>query len=68
MNHTGFTGPRAARWGRMRTAAGGGAGPGGRRITPSAGRVGAEQPRYALVLQRPVTTGRVVAVTSIRGG
>ncbi len=44
------------------------AGAGLRRLTASAGREVAEQTRYAEELQRPVTTGRVVAVTSIRGG
>ncbi|MFC7828529.1 hypothetical protein [Streptomyces sp. NPDC057375] len=44
------------------------AGAGLRRLTASAGREVAEQTQYAKELQQPVTTGRVVAVTSIRGG
>lgn len=44
------------------------AGAGLRRLTASAGQEVAEQTRLAEELQQPVTTGRVVAVTSIRGG
>ncbi|MFE7890609.1 type VII secretion protein [Streptomyces sp. NPDC057412] len=39
-----------------------------RRLTASAGQEVAEQTRLAQELQQPVTTGRVIAVTSIRGG
>ncbi|MXM68481.1 hypothetical protein GR925_35000 [Streptomyces sp. HUCO-GS316] len=39
-----------------------------RRLTASAGQDVAEQTRFAQELQQPVTTGRVIAVTSIRGG
>ncbi|MEG3627555.1 type VII secretion protein [Streptomyces poriticola] len=44
------------------------AGGGLRRLTGSASAEVAEQTRLAQELQQPVTTGRVVAVTSIRGG
>ncbi|MFB7656288.1 MULTISPECIES: hypothetical protein [unclassified Streptomyces] len=44
------------------------AGAGVRRLAASAGREVAEQTWYARELQQSVTTGRVVAVTSIRGG
>ncbi|WP_328879082.1 hypothetical protein [Streptomyces sp. NBC_00299] len=39
-----------------------------RQLTASAGQEVAEQTRFAQELQQPVTTGRVIAVTSIRGG
>ncbi|MGH4029276.1 type VII secretion protein [Actinomycetota bacterium Odt1-20B] len=39
-----------------------------RRLTSSAGQEVAEQTRLAQEVQQPVTTGRVIAVTSIRGG
>ncbi|GAA2233142.1 hypothetical protein GCM10010104_29450 [Streptomyces indiaensis] len=39
-----------------------------RRLTTSATQEVAEQTRFAQELQQPVTTGRVIAVTSIRGG
>ncbi|MDO0912866.1 hypothetical protein QQM39_19060 [Streptomyces sp. DT2A-34] len=39
-----------------------------RQLTASAGQEVAEQTRFARELQQPVTTGRVIAVTSIRGG
>lgn len=39
-----------------------------RRLTASAGQEVAEQTRLAREVQQPVTTGRVIAVTSIRGG
>ncbi len=39
-----------------------------RKLTASAAQDVAEQTRIARELQQPVTTGRVVAVTSIRGG
>jgi len=39
-----------------------------RRLTTSAGQDVAEQTDLARELQQPVTTGRVIAVTSIRGG
>ncbi|WP_328874434.1 hypothetical protein OHT76_32690 [Streptomyces sp. NBC_00287] len=39
-----------------------------RRLTASATREVTEQTRLAQELQQPVTTGRVIAVTSIRGG
>ncbi|MEU8955566.1 hypothetical protein AB0C93_14805 [Streptomyces sp. NPDC048518] len=39
-----------------------------RKLTASAGREVAELTRLAHEVQQPVTTGRVVAVTSIRGG
>ncbi|MFJ3619936.1 hypothetical protein ACIPSH_17540 [Streptomyces iakyrus] len=39
-----------------------------RRLTASATQEVAEQTRLAQELQQPVTTGRVIAVTSIRGG
>ncbi|MCZ9346534.1 hypothetical protein NGM37_53390, partial [Streptomyces sp. TRM76130] len=39
-----------------------------RKLTSSAGREVTEQTRLAQQVQQPVTTGRVVAVTSIRGG
>ncbi|WP_055573578.1 hypothetical protein, partial [Streptomyces prasinopilosus] len=39
-----------------------------RRLTSSAAQDVAEQTRIAREVQQPVTTGRVVAVTSIRGG
>ncbi|MGW9496823.1 hypothetical protein ACWG5P_20945 [Streptomyces prasinus] len=39
-----------------------------RKLTSSAAQDVAEQTRIARELQQPVTTGRVVAVTSIRGG
>lgn len=39
-----------------------------RQITTSAGHEVAEQTRLAHELQQPVTTGRILAVTSIRGG
>jgi MinD-like ATPase involved in chromosome partitioning or flagellar assembly len=39
-----------------------------RNITASAGQEVAEQTRLAQEVQQPVTTGRVIAVTSIRGG
>lgn len=39
-----------------------------RRLTASATREVTEQTRFAQELQQPVTTGRVIAVTSIRGG
>ncbi|MFH9816069.1 hypothetical protein [Streptomyces sp. NPDC017230] len=39
-----------------------------RKLTSSVSQDVAEQTRIARELQRPVTTGRVVAVTSIRGG
>ncbi|QKW06202.1 hypothetical protein HUT18_07080 [Streptomyces sp. NA04227] len=39
-----------------------------RKLTSSAARDVAEETRLAQELQRPVTTGRVIAVTSIRGG
>nr|WP_167546342.1 hypothetical protein [Streptomyces zinciresistens] len=39
-----------------------------RQLTASAGQEVAEQTRAAQELQQPVTTGRVIAVTSIRGG
>ncbi|WP_445072566.1 hypothetical protein [Streptomyces sp. SAS_267] len=39
-----------------------------RRLTTSAGQDVAEQTHLATELQRPVTTGRIIAVTSIRGG
>ncbi|MFF2652566.1 hypothetical protein [Streptomyces sp. NPDC058045] len=44
------------------------AGAGLRRLTSSAGQEVAERTGYARELQQPVTTGRVIAVTSIRGG
>ncbi|MGX1668557.1 hypothetical protein [Streptomyces sp. NPDC055400] len=39
-----------------------------RRLTASAGQEVTDQTRLARELQQPVTTGRVIAVTSIRGG
>ncbi|WTE75167.1 hypothetical protein OH775_36450 [Streptomyces sp. NBC_01615] len=39
-----------------------------RRLTASAGQEVADQTRLAQEVQQPVTTGRVIAVTSIRGG
>ncbi|MFE0137869.1 type VII secretion protein [Streptomyces sp. NPDC059037] len=39
-----------------------------RKLTASAGQEVAEQTRLAREVQQPVTTGRVIAVTSIRGG
>ncbi|MEU6260391.1 hypothetical protein [Streptomyces sp. NPDC047043] len=39
-----------------------------RQLTASAGQDVAEQTRLAQEIQQPVTTGRVIAVTSIRGG
>nr|WP_028800828.1 hypothetical protein [Streptomyces sp. 142MFCol3.1] len=39
-----------------------------RKLTASAAQEVAEQTRIARELQQPVTTGRVIAVTSIRGG
>ncbi|WP_346766223.1 type VII secretion protein [Streptomyces sp. A1499] len=39
-----------------------------RELAASAGRETSEQTRLAREVQRPVTTGRVIAVTSIRGG
>ncbi|MEN3583833.1 hypothetical protein AAH978_06735 [Streptomyces sp. ZYX-F-203] len=39
-----------------------------RKLTTSVGQEVADQTRLAQELQQPVTTGRVVAVTSIRGG
>ncbi|MFI6089565.1 type VII secretion protein [Streptomyces sp. NPDC051218] len=39
-----------------------------RRLTASAGQEVAEQTRLACEIQQPVTTGRVIAITSIRGG
>ncbi|WP_405649153.1 hypothetical protein [Streptomyces sp. NBC_00019] len=39
-----------------------------RRLTTSATQEVAQQTRFAQELQQPVTTGRVIAVTSIRGG
>ncbi|MEW2527670.1 type VII secretion protein [Streptomyces sp. NPDC047071] len=39
-----------------------------RRLTASAAQEVAEESRTALEIQQPVTTGRVLAVTSIRGG
>ncbi|MFJ2814552.1 CpaE family protein [Streptomyces sp. NPDC087294] len=39
-----------------------------RRLTSSAGQEVGELTRFAQELQQPVTTGRVIAVTSIRGG
>ncbi|QQC89032.1 hypothetical protein [Streptomyces alfalfae] len=39
-----------------------------RKLAASAGRETSEQTRLAREVQRPVTTGRVIAVTSIRGG
>ncbi|MFF1738931.1 hypothetical protein [Streptomyces mirabilis] len=39
-----------------------------RRLTTSAGQDVAEQTYLATELQQPVTTGRIIAVTSIRGG
>ncbi|MGW5733538.1 MULTISPECIES: hypothetical protein [Streptomyces] len=39
-----------------------------RRLTASAGQEVTEQTRLAREVQQPVTTGRVIAVTSIRGG
>ncbi|KOG28703.1 hypothetical protein ADK35_03350, partial [Streptomyces viridochromogenes] len=39
-----------------------------RRLTASASQEVTEQTRFAQELQQPVTTGRVIAVTSIRGG
>ncbi|WP_327719993.1 hypothetical protein OG381_35010 [Streptomyces sp. NBC_00490] len=39
-----------------------------RRLTASATQEVAQQTRFAQELQQPVTTGRVIAVTSIRGG
>ncbi|MGW5862499.1 type VII secretion protein [Streptomyces sp. NPDC055239] len=39
-----------------------------RRLTASAGQEVAQQTRLAREVQQPVTTGRVIAVTSIRGG
>ncbi|MGW7302011.1 hypothetical protein [Streptomyces sp. NPDC054829] len=39
-----------------------------RRLTASAAQEVAQQTRLAQELQQPVTTGRVIAVTSIRGG
>ena len=39
-----------------------------RRLTASASQEVAEETRIAQELQQPVTTGRVIAVTSIRGG
>ncbi|PBC64068.1 hypothetical protein BKI49_10220 [Streptomyces sp. Tue6028] len=39
-----------------------------RQLTASAGREVAEQSRLAREIQQPVTTGRIIAVTSIRGG
>ncbi|WP_367046960.1 hypothetical protein [Streptomyces sp. Je 1-332] len=39
-----------------------------RKLTASAGQEVAEQTRLVREIQQPVTTGRVVAVTSIRGG
>ncbi|MDF9814783.1 type VII secretion protein [Streptomyces sp. SPB162] len=39
-----------------------------RKLTASAAREVAEESRVARELQQPVTTGRVIAVTSIRGG
>ncbi|WP_308288469.1 nucleotide-binding protein [Streptomyces macrolidinus] len=39
-----------------------------RKLTSSAAREVAEESRLAALLQQPVTTGRVIAVTSIRGG
>ncbi|SMF33863.1 hypothetical protein [Streptomyces sp. Amel2xC10] len=39
-----------------------------RRLTASAGQDVVEQTHFAQELQQPVTTGRVIAVTSIRGG
>ncbi|WP_338898196.1 type VII secretion protein [Streptomyces sp. TG1A-60] len=39
-----------------------------RKLTSSAARDVAEETRIARELQQPVTTGRVIAVTSIRGG
>ncbi|KUF13013.1 type VII secretion protein [Streptomyces silvensis] len=39
-----------------------------RRLTSSAAREVAEESRIAREVQQPVTTGRVIAVTSIRGG
>ncbi|WP_229828932.1 hypothetical protein [Streptomyces massasporeus] len=39
-----------------------------RRLTASATQEVAEQTRLAQELQQPVTTGRVIAITSIRGG
>ncbi|MFJ1959936.1 AAA family ATPase [Streptomyces massasporeus] len=39
-----------------------------RRLTTSATQEVSEQTRFAEELQHPVTTGRVIAVTSIRGG
>jgi MinD-like ATPase involved in chromosome partitioning or flagellar assembly len=39
-----------------------------RRLAASAGQEVAEQTRLAQEVQQPVTTGRVIAVTSIRGG
>ncbi|GHK01037.1 hypothetical protein ACWEWI_21650 [Streptomyces sp. NPDC003753] len=39
-----------------------------RRLAASAGQEVAEQTRLAQAVQQPVTTGRIIAVTSIRGG
>ncbi|MEU7420644.1 AAA family ATPase [Streptomyces antibioticus] len=39
-----------------------------RRLTAAAGQDVVEQTHFAQELQQPVTTGRVIAVTSIRGG
>jgi MinD-like ATPase involved in chromosome partitioning or flagellar assembly len=39
-----------------------------RRLTASVGQEVAEQTRLAQEVQQPVTTGRIIAVTSIRGG
>ncbi|MFD8308295.1 hypothetical protein ACFV29_39080 [Streptomyces sp. NPDC059690] len=39
-----------------------------RRLAASAGQEVAEQTRLAQEVQQPVTTGRIIAVTSIRGG
>ncbi|MEV5988080.1 type VII secretion protein [Streptomyces sp. NPDC052051] len=39
-----------------------------RKLTSSAAREVSEESRLAALLQQPVTTGRVIAVTSIRGG
>ncbi|MEV3856988.1 type VII secretion protein [Streptomyces sp. NPDC050095] len=44
------------------------AGAGLRRLASSSGQEVAEQTRLAREVQQPVTTGRVIAVTSIRGG